>query len=71
MTPRSERNARLTGSTAAVLVALLALDGVTILFVRPLLSLHEFIGMRRRTRQKTTEREQGSTGCGLRHGARC
>lgn len=28
-----------------ILFALLALEGVTILFVRPLLSLHEFIGM--------------------------
>ena len=40
-----EANARLTGSTAAVLFVLLAAEGVTILRVRPLLSWHVFIGM--------------------------
>jgi len=42
---RSDRNARLTGTTAATIFVLLALEGVTILFIRPLLSVHEFIGM--------------------------
>jgi hypothetical protein len=40
-----ESNARLTGSAAAVLLALLAVEGVTVLRVRALLSLHVFIGM--------------------------
>ena len=40
-----EANARLTGSTAAVLLVLLAAEGVTILSIRPLLSAHVFIGM--------------------------
>ncbi|MGH3002149.1 MAG: hypothetical protein ACRDM1_05710 [Gaiellaceae bacterium] len=38
-------NERLTASTAAVLVLLLAVEGVTILFLRPLLSVHVFVGM--------------------------
>ena len=38
-------NRRLTGSTAAVLLALLAAEGVTILAIRPLLSVHVVIGM--------------------------
>ena len=38
-------NARLTGMTASVLVVLLAVEGVTILFLRPLLSVHIFVGM--------------------------
>lgn len=38
-------NRRLTGSTAAVLLALLAAEGVTILAIRPLLSAHVFVGM--------------------------
>ena len=38
-------NERITGSTAAVLFALLAAEGVTILFIRPLISEHVFIGM--------------------------
>ena len=45
MIGRSDRNARLTGTTAVILFCLLAVEGVTILFVRPLLSLHEFIGV--------------------------
>lgn len=40
-----EGNARLTGSTAAVLLVLLALEGLTILSIRPLLGPHVFIGM--------------------------
>jgi hypothetical protein len=40
-----EGNARLTGSTAAVLLVLLAAEGVTILRVRALLTPHVFIGM--------------------------
>ena len=38
-------NRRLTGSTAAVLLALLAAEGVTIFAIRPLLSVHVFVGM--------------------------
>lgn len=38
-------NSRLTGSTAAVLLVLLAAEGVTILQVRALLTAHVFIGM--------------------------
>ena len=40
-----EGNARLTAASAAVLLALLATEGVTILFLRPLLSVHVFVGM--------------------------
>lgn len=40
-----ESNARLTGSTAAVLLVLLACEGVTILQIQPLLDAHVFIGM--------------------------
>jgi len=40
-----EANARLTGSTAAVLLILLAVEGVTILEVSSLLRLHVFVGM--------------------------
>jgi hypothetical protein len=40
-----EGNARLTAATAAVLIVLLAIEGVTILFLRPLLSVHIFVGM--------------------------
>jgi hypothetical protein len=40
-----EGNARLTGSTAAVLFALLAVEGLTILSIRSLLSVHVFVGM--------------------------
>jgi hypothetical protein len=38
-------NERLTAATAVVLIALLAAEGVTILFLRPLFSAHVFIGM--------------------------
>ncbi len=41
----TEGNARLTGSTAAVLVVLLALEGVTLLQVGRLITPHVFIGM--------------------------
>jgi hypothetical protein len=41
----AEANARLTGSTAAVLLVLLAAEGATILRIRPLLTPHVFIGM--------------------------
>jgi len=40
-----EGNARLTGSTAAVLLVLLAAEGLTVLRVRSLLTPHVFIGM--------------------------
>jgi hypothetical protein len=43
--PGVEANARLTGSTAAVLLVLLAIEGVTILEVSNLLRLHVFVGM--------------------------
>jgi len=38
-------NERLTATTAVVLVALLLVEGVTILFLRPLLPVHIFVGM--------------------------
>jgi hypothetical protein len=41
----SEGNRRLTAATAAVLLALLAAEGVTLLAIRPLVSAHVFIGM--------------------------
>ncbi len=40
-----EGNARLTGTTAAILLVLLAFEGMTILRIFPLLSVHVFIGM--------------------------
>ena len=40
-----EANARLTGTTAAVLFVLLAIEGLTILRIFPLLSVHVFVGM--------------------------
>ena len=39
------RNERLTATTAVALIVLLAAEGVTILFIRPLLTWHVFIGM--------------------------
>jgi hypothetical protein len=45
LTSGVEGNARLTGSTAAVLLVLLAIEGVTILEVNRLLRLHVFVGM--------------------------
>jgi len=41
----AEGNARLTATTSVVLIVLLALEGVTIAFLRPLLSVHIFVGM--------------------------
>jgi hypothetical protein len=40
-----EANARLTASTALVLLILLAVEGVTVLQIRPLLTMHVFVGM--------------------------
>jgi len=40
-----EVNERLTAASGAALLLLLAAEGVTILFIRPLLSTHVFIGM--------------------------
>jgi hypothetical protein len=40
-----ESNARLTGATAAALLILLAVEGVTVLRVRALLTLHVFLGV--------------------------
>ena len=40
-----EANERLTAASAVVLLVLLAAEGVTILFIRPLLPAHVFIGM--------------------------
>jgi hypothetical protein len=40
-----DANERLTAASGAVLFVLLAAEGVTILFIRPLLSAHVFIGM--------------------------
>src|SRR6476646_10182779 len=41
----TEGNARLTATTGIVLLALLAVEGVTILAIRPLLSVHVFVGL--------------------------
>jgi hypothetical protein len=41
----AEGNARLTATTGALLIALLAVEGVTILFIRPLISVHVFVGL--------------------------
>jgi hypothetical protein len=41
----TEGNARLTATTGVVLLGLLAVEGLTILAIRPLLSLHVFIGL--------------------------
>jgi hypothetical protein len=40
-----EANARLTASTALVLLILLAVEGVTVLQIRPLVTMHVFVGM--------------------------
>ena len=40
-----QSNARLTASTAAVLVVLLAIEGVTVVQIHALLTLHVFVGM--------------------------
>jgi hypothetical protein len=41
----TEGNRRLTATTAALLLVLLAAEGATLLALRPLLSLHVFLGM--------------------------
>ena len=41
----SEGNARLTATTGLVLLVLLAVEGVTILSIRQLLSVHVFVGL--------------------------
>ena len=41
----TDGNERLTATTGALLILLLAAEGVTILFIRPLLSLHMFLGV--------------------------
>lgn len=38
-------NERLTGATAVILLVLLALEGVTVVFLRPLFGSHVFLGM--------------------------
>ena len=38
-------NERLTAGAAVVLFVLLAVEGVTIVFLRPLFSVHVFVGM--------------------------
>ena len=43
--PGVDGNERLTAATAVALILLLAAEGVTILFLRPLFSAHVFIGM--------------------------
>jgi hypothetical protein len=40
-----EANERLTATTGLLVVCLLALEGVTIVFIRPLLTLHMFVGI--------------------------
>jgi hypothetical protein len=45
LAPNVEANARLTGSTAAVLLVLLAIEGVTIFEIGRHLKLHVFVGM--------------------------
>jgi hypothetical protein len=41
----AEGNARLTAGVAALLIVLLAIEGATIPFLRPLLTTHVFVGM--------------------------
>jgi hypothetical protein len=41
----TDGNERLTGSTGAILIVLLAVEGLTVLSLRSLLSLHVFIGV--------------------------
>ena len=40
-----EGNSRLTAAAAGLLIVLLAIEGATLPFLRPLLSLHVFVGM--------------------------
>jgi len=44
LAPGVQGNARLTGTTGVILFAMLAVEGVTILRIRPLLSWHFFFG---------------------------
>jgi hypothetical protein len=41
----TDGNARLTALTAAVLIVLLAVEGISLFAIRPLLSLHVFVGL--------------------------
>jgi hypothetical protein len=41
----ADGNARLTAGTGLLLIGLLAVEGVTILFLRPLISVHVFVGL--------------------------
>lgn len=41
----SDGNERLTASAAVMLIALLAVEGATILFIRPLITMHVFVGL--------------------------
>jgi hypothetical protein len=43
--PATEANERLTALTAVVLLALLAVEGVTIVWLRPLLTVHLVVGL--------------------------
>lgn len=43
--PGAEGNARLTGTLGLILLVLLAMEGLTILAIRPLLGAHVFLGM--------------------------
>ena len=45
LTGGAEGNSRLTAIAAAVLIVLLAIEGATIPFLRPLLTVHVFVGM--------------------------
>jgi hypothetical protein len=45
LTDGTDGNERLTGLTAVLLLGLLAVEGATILFLRPLLPVHLFVGM--------------------------
>jgi len=41
----SDGNARLTATTGVLLIVLLVVEGTTILFIRPLISVHVFVGL--------------------------
>jgi hypothetical protein len=45
VTGGADGNSRLTAAAAAVLIVLLAIEGATIPFLRPLVSVHIFVGM--------------------------
>ena len=40
-----QANARLTGQTAAILIVLLGIEGMTLVSIRRLITLHVFVGM--------------------------